>query len=196
MSPDADDPDIGLMLRFQKGDDAAFEELVNKHSRMVLNLVYRYLGDASLAEDAAQDVFVKVYRARSKYSPKAKFTTWLHRISVNHCLNEIRARRPRTAGDMDLGNMLEEPSGEIPDRQLSRLELQEAVRAAVDALPPSQRMAVILARYEDMSYGEIRDAMGISMEAVKSLLFRAKVVTWREFVPRKVCTYWLKPFKN
>ena len=70
--------------------------------------------------------------------------------------------------------MLEEPSGEIPDRQLSRLELQEAVRAAVDALPANQRMAVILARYEDMSYGEIRDAMGISMEAVKSLLFRAK----------------------
>ena len=173
-SADFEDPDVGLMLRFQRGDEAAFDELVRKHSRTVLNLVYRYLGDATLAEDAAQDVFVKVYRARSKYAPRARFSTWLHRIAVNHCLNEIRTRRARPASETDLANLLEEPSGEHPDRLLSRQELRRAVRAAVDGLPPQQRMAVILARYEEMSYEEIRDAMGMSMEAVKSILFRAK----------------------
>ena len=174
MSSQFGDPDVELMLRFQKGDEQAFEELVRRHTRGVLNLVYRYPADASRAEDVAQDVFVKVYRARMKYEPKAKFSTWLYRIAVNHCLNEIRSRKSQPTGTTPIDDILEEPSGEHPDSHLSRSELQEAVKSAIDALPENQRMAVILARYEDMSYEEISEAMGMSLEAVKSVLFRAK----------------------
>jgi RNA polymerase sigma-70 factor (ECF subfamily) len=174
MTSEYSDPDIELMLRFQKGEERAFEELVRKHTRGVLNLVYRYLGDATRAEDVSQDIFVKVYRARMKYEPKAKFSTWLYRIAVNHCLNEIRSRRSQPAVSAPSDELFEHPSGDHPDRQLSRVELQRAVKAAIDALPENQRMAVILARYEDMSYEEIAATMGLSLEAVKSVLFRAK----------------------
>jgi RNA polymerase sigma-70 factor (ECF subfamily) len=168
------DPDIELMLRFQRGDERAFEDLVAKHTRGVLNLVYRYLGDASRAEDVAQDVFVKVYRARKKYEPKAKFSTWLYRIAVNHCLNEIRSRRSEPVGTAPVNGLLEKPAEDPPDSNLSREELRKAVQAAIDALPGNQRVAVILARYQEMSYDEIAETMGMSLEAIKSLLFRAK----------------------
>ncbi|HLF94142.1 MAG TPA: sigma-70 family RNA polymerase sigma factor [Planctomycetota bacterium] len=174
MSSEYADPDIELMLRFQKGDEPAFEELVKKHTRGVLNLVYRYLGDASRAEDVAQDIFVKVYRARMKYEPKAKFSTWLYRVAVNHCLNEIRSRKSQPSLSAPINDLLEQPAGEDPDSRISRSELQQAVKAAIDFLPENQRMAVILARYEDMSYDEIAETMGMSLEAVKSVLFRAK----------------------
>jgi RNA polymerase sigma-70 factor (ECF subfamily) len=174
MTPDRGDPDIDLMLRFQRGDGAAFEELVRRHTRGVLNLVYRYLGDAAGAEDAAQDVFVKVYRARKKYRPEAKFTTWLYRIAVNHCLNEIRSRKSQPVGAAPIDDLLEEPAGTPVDAQLRRQELRRAVKEAINALPENQRMAVILARYQEMSYVEIADAMNLSIEAVKSVLFRAK----------------------
>jgi len=174
MSAEFADPDIELMLRFQKGEASCFEELVKKHTRGVLNLVFRYLGDASRAEDVSQDIFVKVYRARMKYEPKAKFSTWLYRIAVNHCLNEIRARKSQPSLAAPINDLLEEPEGENPDARISRSELQRAVKAAIDALPENQRMAVILSRYEDMSYDEIAETMGMSLEAVKSVLFRAK----------------------
>jgi RNA polymerase sigma-70 factor (ECF subfamily) len=174
MSSSFGDPDVELMLRFQKGDLRAFEELVRRHTRGILNLVYRYFGDASRAEDVAQDIFVKVYRARMKYEPKARFSTWLYRIAVNHCLNEIRARRVQPAVAVPADDLLEEPAGESPDARLNRRELQQAVKKAIDALPENQRMAVLLARYEEMNYGEIAEAMGLSLEAVKSLLFRAR----------------------
>jgi RNA polymerase sigma-70 factor (ECF subfamily) len=174
MSSEFADPDIELMLRFQKGDERCFEELVKKHTRGLLNLVYRYLGDASRAEDVSQDIFIKVYRARMKYEPKAKFSTWLYRIAVNHCLNEIRARKSQPSLGTPINDLLEEPQGQDPDARLSQAELQQAVKAAINALPENQRMAVILARYEDMSYDEIAEAMSMSLEAVKSVLFRAK----------------------
>lgn len=174
MSGRQDDPDVALMLRFQKGDERAFDELVRRHTRGVLNLVWRYVGEAARAEDAAQEVFVKVYRARRKYEPKAKFSTWLYRIAVNHCINEIRSRKSRPVVTTPAQNLAEEPAGEHPDSHLSRREMQEIVKAAVDALPENQRMAVILARYEEMSYDEIAETMDLSLEAVKSVLHRAK----------------------
>ncbi|HXX95384.1 MAG TPA: sigma-70 family RNA polymerase sigma factor, partial [Planctomycetota bacterium] len=133
MSSEYVDSDIELMLRFQKGDEPAFEELVRKHTRGVLNLVYRYLGDASRAEDVSQDIFVKVYRARMKYEPKAKFSTWLYRIAVNHCLNEIRARKGQPTLAAPIDDLLERPAGEDPDSRISRSELQQAVKAAIDS---------------------------------------------------------------
>ena len=174
MDSEQTDPDVALMLRFQKGDERAFEELICRHTRGVLNLVYRYLGDATKAEDLAQDVFVKVYKARMKYEPKAKFSTWLYRIAANHCLNEIRARKSQPHLAAPINDLLEEPSPVDPDARLKQVELQEAVKAALNALPENQRMAVLLARYQEMSYEEIAETLGLTLEAVKSVLFRAK----------------------
>jgi RNA polymerase sigma-70 factor (ECF subfamily) len=128
MSADFADPDIELMLRFQKGEERCFEELVGKHTRGVLNLVFRYLGDASRAEDVAQDIFVKVYRARMKYEPKAKFSTWLYRIAVNHCLNEIRRRKSQPSLAAPHQRHARGARGENPDARMSRVELQQAVK--------------------------------------------------------------------
>jgi RNA polymerase sigma-70 factor (ECF subfamily) len=168
------DPDVALMLRFQQGDERAFEELVKRHTRPILNLVYRYVGDASRAEDVTQDIFVKVYRARMKYEPKAKFSTWLYRVAVNHCLNDIRSRKSQPSLATPINDLLEHPSGEDPDARLRREELRRAVKDALDALPENQRMAVLLARYQELSYEQIAETMGMSLEAVKSVLFRAK----------------------
>ncbi len=168
------DPDIDVMLRFQRGDEKAFETLVTRHQRNVLNLIYRYLGNASQADDAAQEVFIKLYRARDKYTPKAKFSTWLYRITVNHCLNEIRSRKSQPTSVAPIEEVTEEGQTASPDDQIHQGELRQTVKEAIDSLPENQRMAVILARYEEMSYEEIAETMKTSLEAVKSLLHRAK----------------------
>lgn len=174
MSMEFTDPDAALMRRIQAGDARAFEELVKRHTRNVLNLVYRYLGDAHRAEDAAQDVFVKVYKARMRYEPRTKFSTWLYRIAVNHCLNEIRAQKSRPVAAAPPEDLVEARGGVTLEAEAARRDLQAAVKAAIDALPENQRMAVLLARYEEMSYDEIAAVMGTSVEAVRALLHRAK----------------------
>ncbi|HZN61360.1 MAG TPA: sigma-70 family RNA polymerase sigma factor [Planctomycetota bacterium] len=166
------DPDVELMLRFQGGDAAAFDELVRRHQKAVLNIAWRYCGDRSLADDLAQEIFVKVWRARGSYQPAARFSTWLYRIAVNRCLNEIRSR-PR-GGSLPVEETLEEPAGARPDDDLHLAEVRDAVRRAVDGLPANQRMAVILSRFHELPYDEIAEAMSVSLEAVKSLLFRAR----------------------
>lgn len=170
----SDPDDADLMLRLKRGDDSAFDDIVRRHQKNILNLVYRYLGDATHAEDVAQEVFLKVYRARTNYEPKAKFTTWLYRVTVNHCLNEIRSRKSHPARMDLIDDMIEESAGQEADERLRRQETQQAVKAAIDSLPEHQRMAVILARYEELSYEEIAETMGITLEAVKSVLHRAK----------------------
>jgi RNA polymerase sigma-70 factor (ECF subfamily) len=166
------DPDVALMLRFQRGDAAAFDELVSRHQKAVLNIAWRYCADRAVAEDLAQEIFVKVWRARGSYQPSARFSTWLYRIAVNRCLNEIRSR-PRGAS-LPVEETLEEREGARPDDDLDRAEVRQAVRRAVDELPPNQRMAVILSRFHELPYEEIAEAMAVSLEAVKSLLFRAR----------------------
>ncbi len=160
------------MLRFQAGDEAAFDELVRRHQKAVLNVAWRYCGDRALAEDLAQEVFVKVWRARKAYQPSARFSTWLYRIAVNRCLNEIRSRPKRAS--LPVEETLEEPAGARPHDDLGRMETRDAVRRAVDGLPANQRMAVILSRFHELPYEEIAEAMSVSLEAVKSLLFRAR----------------------
>jgi len=166
------DPDVSLMLRFQKGDAAAFDELVVRHQKAVLNIAWRYCGDRAVAEDLAQEIFVKVWRAKGSYQPSARFSTWLYRIAVNRCLNEIRSRPKKSP--LPVEETLEEPAGARPDDDLDRAEVRHAVRRAVDDLPANQRMAVILSRFHELSYEEIAEAMSVSLEAVKSLLFRAR----------------------
>jgi RNA polymerase sigma-70 factor (ECF subfamily) len=171
-APAFGDPDVALMLRFQRGDAAAFDALVARHQKAVLNIAWRYCGDRVTAEDLAQEIFVKVWRAKSSYQPSAKFSTWLYRIAVNRCLNELRSR-PKKAS-VPVEETVEGAERAAPGDDLDRAEVREAVRRAVDELPANQRMAVILSRFHELPYEEIAEAMAVSLEAVKSLLFRAR----------------------
>lgn len=166
------DPDAALMLSVKKGDLRAFEELMGRHQKTVFNLAYRYVGNAAEAEDLAQEVFLKIYQARFQYKPVAKFKTWMYRIAVNTCLNAIRQKRP--TGALPEEDLLHGHPSAGPVHQVNKKELEAAVRLAMQTLPENQRMAVILTQFEDQSYDQAAEAIGVSVSAVKSLIVRAK----------------------
>lgn len=174
-----DAEDIRLMALVSAGDTGAFEQLVERHQRLVVGTVTRMLGNNSDAEDIAQQVFVRVWKSANRYVPRAKFTTWLLKITRNLVFNELR-RRSRHA-QVPLQSESEEEERPIrderavaPDASLLEQELQQAVDAAIANLPETQRLAVILRRYEELSYEEIAETLDQSVSAVKSLLFRAR----------------------
>ena len=174
-----DAEDVRLMALVSGGDTAAFEQLVERHQRLVIGTVTRMLGNNADAEDIAQQVFVRVWKSAKRYVPRAKFTTWLLKITRNLVFNELR-RRSRHA-QVSLQSETEEEERPIrdehahaPDATLLEQELQKAIDAAIGNLPETQRMAVILRRYEELSYEEIAETLDQSVSAVKSLLFRAR----------------------
>ena len=174
------DPDVRLMLRFQRGDEAAFEELLERNVGKIHGLVYRFLGDSSAIEDITQDVFLRVYRNVGNYEPTAKFSTWLYRIVANLCFNVIRSRKKKrrisleTLGDEDKRMELPDTRQELPEKALDSDLLARRVSDAMDRLPDNQRLAIILNKYEDKNYNEIAGILNISTLAVKSLLSRAR----------------------
>lgn len=172
-NPDGN-PDTELMLRFQKGEEGAFDRLVERHRGRIVAMMTRYLGNGEAAEDAAQDVFVRMYRARGKYRPTAKFSTWLYRIAVNHALNKVRDGKLRRLRTLEAGRYRNPVEDSGPDAALEQEELRRVVRDALESLPPQQRMAVLLARFEELPYNDICRVMDLSLSALKSLVFRAK----------------------
>ena len=161
------------------GDMAAFEQLVERHQRLVVGTVGRMLGTNSDAEDIAQQVFVRVWKNLKRYEPRAKFTTWLLKITRNLVFNELRRRSRHPAVPLqsetdEEERPLKDENAVSPDVTLLEHELQEAVDAAIAQLPETQRLAVILRRYDELSYEEIAEALDQSVSAVKSLLFRAR----------------------
>jgi len=182
------DADHELMQRFQEGDDSAFEVLVHKYQGLVLALVRRYLGSRYAGvDDVGQQVFVRIYRARHTYEPRALVKTWIYSITVNACLNEIRtlksAKHRRVGsftavfgdGDDDgRGPGVPDPHGEAPEAHLEEGEVAARVRGAVDRLPEQQRLALVLSRFHHCSYEEVAASMQTSVPAVKSLLTRAR----------------------
>ncbi|HAV63997.1 MAG TPA: RNA polymerase subunit sigma-24 [Verrucomicrobiales bacterium] len=179
----ANDPDAALMLRAKQGDRAAFEELVVKHQQAVMNFIYRSVPDPQEAEDLAQNVFVQAWKARHRYQPSARFTTWLFTIARNLSLNELR-RRSRHAGESMDGpagedddapvRQFEDRSTASPPDTLLREELQRKVSEAVAALPENQRTAILLCQDEETSYDDIAQVLGCSLSATKSIIFRAR----------------------
>jgi len=170
------------MARIAKGDEDAFEILVNRHQISVLNLIYRFIGDRTQAKDLAQEVFLRVWQSAKSYEPKAKFTTWIYRVTTNLCLNELKSARRRKwfsfhRSDEDNENTIEETfsdgSPTAEDLLLAR-ERSRQITDALQSLPDNQRMALILKRYGDLSYHEIAQVLGCSVPAVESLLVRAK----------------------
>jgi RNA polymerase sigma-70 factor (ECF subfamily) len=177
------DSDAGLMADVARGDAQAFRTIVEKYQDQVMATVYRFTGDYHQAEDLTQEVFVRVFKAAKRYKPKARFRTWLFKIVVNLCLNYRRDRVRRRMDSLDMplrvnGNDVPRdvrgPDGDIPEVASEKGELREVIRDAINSLPSNQRLAVILRRFEEMSYREIAAALDVSVGAVESLLFRAR----------------------
>ncbi|MBC7185770.1 MAG: sigma-70 family RNA polymerase sigma factor [Calditrichaeota bacterium] len=180
--------DAALVEQFRKGDVGAFEELVRRYQDKVMATCVRMLGNHADAEDAAQEVFVKVYDALPRFDPRAKFSTWLYRISMNHCLNVLRARKvrrffslQRTEPEADgyLPPAQRDP-GPGPDGAVEQEERGRALWKAIDSLPESQKVATVLARFGNLSYAEIAEVMETTVSAVESILHRAKRRLYRE----------------
>lgn len=176
--------DHALMERIGTGDPHAFRVLVERHQSAVIGTVAKMLGNHSEAEDIAQQAFLRIWKNAKRYRPEAKFTTYLFTITRNLVFNETRRRSRKkeiSANEREENsNIQAEASPNLqPDAELLQVELQKAVDAAISALPETQRMAVILRRYENMPYEEIGAVLNLSVSAVKSLLFRART-TLRE----------------
>ena len=178
------DPSADLMVRVQQGDAGAFEQLVTLWQDRLVTLFLHHTGDHATAEDLAQEVFLRVYRAREGYRPTAKFSTWVHTIA-NNVASDLRQRAYRrmergvppasgSSSAIGLEQIAVAASGQRPARQADRSELQAVVRDAIASLNENQRMAVLLAKFEHCSYEEIAESMHLSVPAVKSLLFRAR----------------------
>ena len=178
------DFDAQLMLRFQNGDTSAFNTLFEKHMRRIIQYVYRFVRNREVAEELAQEVFLKVYENASGYRPKAKFLSWLYTIATNICLNEVRKPQFRAShqslDDPVIGSAgtdsarHEIASGNGPDLELERLEMERVIKRALVQIPEKQRIAFILNKYQELSYAEVADVLKMSEKAVKSLIHRAK----------------------
>lgn len=168
------------MLRVRHGDTKAFERLVELHQGAVIGTVSRMLGNVDDAHDVAQQLFVRVWKSAARYEPTAKFTTWLYTIMRNLVYNELRKRLRKKEVSLDeplfddSPREIQHPTAEGADVLAQREELERALDQAIAALPEKQRLAVIMRRYQETPYEELCEILGMSLPAVKSLLFRAR----------------------
>jgi len=164
--------DRELIVLAASGDQRGFAELVSRHQDRVFNLAYRYTRDRQDAEELAQEIFLKVWRHAGSFRGESAFGTWLYRLAVNACLNHRQGKKARPdpqslAGDLVAGTR---PAAD----EMIAAEREAQLKKALDVLPPRQRLALVLASFEDKSYEEIAAAMEVSVASVESLLFRAR----------------------
>jgi len=174
--------DAEIMLRVKTGDDGAYQYLIEKYRRPMISFMYRMVRNPAIAEELAQEVFLRVYRSRESYAASAKFTTWLYRIATNLAVNHARDNkydRPENKvsldePDEDTGLSIDVADGTLNVEQLIlRRERLAAIRSHIEALPERQRLAVIMHKYQNMDYRQIAGVLQLSESATKSLLFRA-----------------------
>lgn len=174
--------DAEVMLRVKAGDQSAFEYLVQKYRRPMVTFMYRMARNTTVAEDLAQEVFLRVYRSRESYEASAKFSTWLYRIATNLAVNharDTRHERPENTVSIDEPDQNSGRTFDVADDSLTaeemivRREKMIAIRERVQALPERQRIAVLMHKYQQMDYHQIADVLKLSESAIKSLLFRA-----------------------
>jgi RNA polymerase sigma-70 factor, ECF subfamily len=174
--------DAEVMLRVKTGDQPAFDYLVQKYRRPLVSFMYRMARNAAVAEDLAQEVFLRVYRSRESYEASAKFTTWLYRIATNLAVNharDTRHERPEVTVSLDepdeaTGMTMDLADGEMTAEQVMvRRERLMGIRRKIEALPERQRLAVVMHKYQQMDYRQIAEVLELSESATKSLLFRA-----------------------
>ncbi len=174
-----DAKDVRLMRLVSRGDTSAFEELIERHRALVAGTVARMLSSNSDVEDIAQQVFIRVWKSARRYVPRAKFTTWLLKITRNLVFNELRRTKRHAHVPLQSEPGVEDPpvkdeTNLAPDASLLELELQRTIEDAILQLPETQRMALVLRRYEQLSYEQIAEVLDLSVPAVKSVLFRAR----------------------
>jgi len=185
--------DVQLMLGVKQGDEVSFELLLQRYRRPLCHFLNRMVRDAAQAEDLAQEVFLRVYRARREYEPSAKFTTWLFRIATNLALNSLRDGRHRQA-EISLDAPAEGEDGSamkldvadkapVVEQQLVERDRVAVIHRAILRLPEKQRAAVLLHKYQELDYDEIARILGCSVSALKSLLFRAYEALRVELAP-------------
>jgi RNA polymerase sigma-70 factor (ECF subfamily) len=181
---EARDPDVRLMLQVKDDIPAAFEALVQRYQDRLVGILFHLVGNLEEAEDLTQDAFLRVYRSRKGYRPRAKFSTWLFTIANNLALNHLRKNRRnialRLAPESDASRAMAPVGQQLPSReaaassQVRKIELSEIVQDALGFLSEDQRIAVLLSKFEGMSYSEIGEVLNRSPAAVKSLLARAR----------------------
>lgn len=174
-----DAEDVRLMRLVSRGDTSAFEKLIERHQALVAGTVARMLSSNSDVEDIAQQVFIRVWKSARRYVPRAKFTTWLLKITRNLVFNELRRTKRHAHVPLQSEPGVEDPplkdeTNLAPDTSLLEVELQRTIEEAILQLPETQRMALVLRRYEQMSYEQIAEVLDLSVPAVKSVLFRAR----------------------
>ena len=173
--------DTSLVEKIKSGDQAAFNDLVKQHQDFVLNVCFRFLGNREDAQDATQEVFIKVYFAMQQYAPNAKISTWIYRIAVNYCLNYKRSQKRKKQffsfstlqKEKENVEMVADTNND-PEQNLHDAEKQKLVQQALAKLNDEQRTAIILHRYQGQSYKEIAEIMQTTTSSVESRIFRAK----------------------
>jgi RNA polymerase sigma-70 factor (ECF subfamily) len=178
------------MLDVKAGDEASFGELLQRYRTPVVNFLQRMVRDRAAAEDLAQEVFLRIYRARKKYVPSAKFTTWMFRIATNLALNSLRDGRYHhlevsldAPPEQNVAPMNLPSRGPAADERLMDQDRSAFIRRAIERLPEKQRAAVMMHKFQEMDYSEIAEALGCSESALKSLLFRAYETLRVELAP-------------
>lgn len=178
----AENDDAAIMLRLKAGDLACFDYLLNKYRRPIMHFMFRMVHNQAVAEELAQEVFLRVYRSRETYRAEARFSTWLYRIATNLAVNHARDNKHERMAQMVHLDEPDTESGSMPDvadqtisaeTSMLRRERMKAIRQHVEALPERQKMAVLMHKYEDMDYKQIGEVLKLSESATKSLLFRA-----------------------
>ncbi len=173
MSIETTDLDYALLRKVARGEDAALTELVRRHQQRIYHSAYRLLRDPLEAEDAVQEVFIKVYENAHRFEPKASVAAWLHRITANHCLNQLRRRRPQESLDQEEAPTPPDPAAS-PLEVLEERDLNRRLEELLNSLPENPRRALVLKRFAGLSYQEIGEEMGLSAQAVDGLLKRAR----------------------
>ena len=168
------DPDVELMLAFREGDEAAFDQLFRRWAGPLLRYLERMLGDSAMAEELVQEAFFRVHRARNRYEPRARFSTWLYRIATNLALNELKRPRRRHVHEEE-GQVVLRGTGPQVDEEVATRRLGARVESELEKLPERQRMALWLSAAEGHSYAEVASILDTTEKSVKALVHRARV---------------------
>jgi len=172
------DSDIELMLRVKDGDDGAFSELLKRYYTKILNYVYKYTYSRETSEDLTQEIFMRVYRSANSYKPEAKFSTWLYKIATNLCLTEVTTSSKKKSSSLDeiqenIGSIQDNTSVDQADVRY-RLEMKEIIFSSMKILSENERSAIILCKYEQLSYDEVAEMLNCTVGAVKTYVYRGR----------------------
>ena len=171
------DTDHELALKAKSGDEGAFNELMRRHYKGILNFIYKFTYSVDTSEDLTQEVFLRVFKSINSYEPQAKFSTWLYKIATNLCLTNLKKRKPNISLDeiREYSGEMEDVKSENAFELLHRKQINEKVLEALETLPEKEKAAITLNKYHGLSYIEVSEVLNCSVGAVKTYIFRGRV---------------------